>query len=231
MGFPRATFTCLVFTFFLLGSLFVSVMFLLPTYAAQTLLDRPYVEGVLFFPLAVFGGLGYAGLVRTLQNRPLWQTSYQQRAGVLIAFCLFGTLSYQIGHYNFYPSACCKIFAEQDAAAFEWLDGNSPANATILIASFETIVFETTQPAGFSGADAGIWITPFIHREVVLARYDVDFTSRAVFEDFCRKRVNYIYAGWTSQSFNVTLLEEKPEWYARQLVLPGIQVYHLINCP
>jgi hypothetical protein len=231
MEFPRAAFSCLLFTLFLLGSLLISVTWFMPVYEAQTLLDRPYVEGVLFFPLALLGGLGFAGLLGVLKRSSLWQTKRKSQIGMLVTFCLFGTFFSQIPHYNFFASDCCKIFAEQDAAAFEWLGQNSPASASILIASFETIVFESNQPAGYSGADAGIWITPFIHRAVVLAPYYTDFSARDVFAEICKQDVSYIYAGWSNQSFNKTKLADKPEWYARQLSLPGIQVYRIIGCP
>lgn len=229
--FPLAAFTWLLFMFFLIGSLLISVTWFLPVYDAQTLLDRPFVEGVLFFPLAMLGGLGYAGLLGLLKSSGFWQIAHKNQLEALMALCLFGTLFARMPHYNYYPSDCCKLFGEKDAAAFEWLDRNTPASANILVASFETTVFESNQPAGYSGADAGIWITPFIDRKVVLAPYGTDFTSRGAFDEICKQGAAYIYAGWTNQSFNKAQLANRPEWYASQLALPGIQVFRLMGCP
>jgi len=44
--------------------MFISMAGFMPNYAAQALLDRALVQMVLFFPLAILGGLGLAGLIR-----------------------------------------------------------------------------------------------------------------------------------------------------------------------
>jgi hypothetical protein len=230
-AFPRATFTCLLFALMLVGSLLVSVTQFLPVYEAQTLLDRPFVEGFLFFPLAVLGGLGYAGMRAALTSSSYWPEARQRQISALMGVCLFGTLLVSLPQYNFYPSPCCKLFTEQDAAALEWLDKNSAPEASILIASFQTVVFESTQPADLSGADAGIWITPFIQRKAALAAYSTDFSAQGGLDEVCKMGVTYIYAGGTNQSFNKAQLDSKPEWYARQLTLPGIRIYRLVGCP
>jgi hypothetical protein len=230
LAFPRATFACLLFTLFLGAGMLISVTLFFPIYKAQTLLDRPYVEGVLFLPLAVLGGLGYAGWLTLIKNSSFWQTPQKNQIMALAAFCLFVTLGAHFTRYNFAPSDCCKLYTEQDAAAFEWLKENTPANTSILIAAFRTVVFESDLPADYSGADAGIWITPFIKRKVILTSYETDFSSQIGLDEICKQGGKYIYAGATNPGFNKTLLESRPEWYARQLSLPGIQIYQITGC-
>lgn len=229
-AYPRASLTCLLFTLFLTSGLLISVTLFFPIYDAQTLLDRPFVEGALFIPITVLGGLGYAGMQDALKHSSFWQINRKNQINVLMAVCLFGALLVQLPHYNFMPSGCCKLFGEQDAAAFEWLDNNAPASANILISGFETVVFESNQPADYSGADAGIWITPFIQRKAILALYNTDFSAQSALDLICKERATYIYAGGTNQSFNKGQLASRPEWYARQLELPGIQVYRVVGC-
>ncbi len=229
-GFPRATFACLVFMLLLGASLFISVTAFLPVYDAQTLLDRPYVEGILFFPLAVLGGLGYAGMLKALRNNTTWNSTRKKQLEIIIAVCFFGIIIMQFTRYNFSHSNCCVLYSEQDAAAFEWLDRNTPADANILIASFESVVFESNQPAGYSGADAGIWIPVFIHRIVTLEPYYKDFNALETLDEICKLGVTYIYAGSTNQSFNKDQPGNQPEWYARQLKLPGVEIYKLTGC-
>ena len=65
---PQLTFTCTLVVCFLLGSLFIPVPGLIPGRANLTLLDRPFVETILFLPLALLGGLGLAGFLSSLRG-------------------------------------------------------------------------------------------------------------------------------------------------------------------
>lgn len=229
--YPQAAFSCILAIFILSGSLFISVTSLFPVYEAQTLLDRPLVESVLFLPLALLGGLGYAGLLRSLKGMGLGQVAGESRANILIMLFLFGGFFVNFTQYNFYPSECCKLFGEQDAVAFDWMDRNLPPNASILIAAFEAVVFESNQSAGYAGSDAGIWIMPLIRRNVLSVPYQTDFSTQGALNEICKGAARYVYAGETAQSFNIKQFEDKPEWFARLYALSKIRVYKVIGCP
>jgi hypothetical protein len=57
--YPRLTFASILVIFLMLGSLLIPVR--VPGYGALTLLDRPFVEMILYLPLAFLGGAGLAG--------------------------------------------------------------------------------------------------------------------------------------------------------------------------
>ena len=62
-AYPRLTFTLILVIALMLGSLFIPAQGI-PGYADLTLLDRPFVEMILFLPLSLLGGPGLAGLER-----------------------------------------------------------------------------------------------------------------------------------------------------------------------
>src|SRR5258706_3590916 len=87
-SFPRMVFTCLLTVSFLLGSLFIPVLGLIPGHESLTLLDRPFVEMILFLPLSLIGGLGLAGLEKFLQDKNIRLISNNGFVISLIAFGL-----------------------------------------------------------------------------------------------------------------------------------------------
>ncbi len=74
--YPQLTFVNLVVVCLLIASLFVPVTGLFPGRDYLTLMDRPYVEMILFIPLSLLGGLGFAGLEKTVKS------SYQRVCSV-----------------------------------------------------------------------------------------------------------------------------------------------------
>ena len=227
--FPQATFSIITALLLLLNSLFLSVTQFLPIYAAQTLLDRPFVEMALFFPLALLGGLGYAGLVRTVKNLAIVQGARQKWAQGAILLFIFGVFFFNFAQYNFSPS-CCQLFGEDDQAALAWMDKNSPLSANIVIASSEANVFEASPTVGYTGSDGGIWITPLIHRNVLLLPHDTDFRAQSAFVGLCQRGALYVYVGGTDQSFDQAQLQSRPDWYERLFSLPKAQVYKIVGC-
>jgi hypothetical protein len=111
------------------------------------------------------------------------------------------------------------------------MDRNLPPNASILIAAFEAVVFESNQSAGYAGSDAGIWIMPLIRRNVLSVPYQTDFSTQGALNEICKGAARYVYAGETAQSFNIKQFEDKPEWFARLYALSKIRVYKVIGCP
>src|SRR4030095_6560668 len=65
--YPKLAFATILAIFLLFGSLFIPVKGI-PGYIDLTLLDRPFIEMILFLPLSFLGGLGLAGLEQSLRN-------------------------------------------------------------------------------------------------------------------------------------------------------------------
>jgi hypothetical protein len=227
--FPATTFSITSSFLFLLGSIFIPVTRLLPGYDTQTLLDRPFVEMSLFFPLAFLGGLGYAGLVRTLNNLNIFQEARKTWMNVSITLFLFGAIFVNITQYNFYPSTCCQFFGDDDAVALDWMSRNIPLDANILISSSESSVLESPS-SSYTGSDGGVWITPLIHRNSVLLASQADFSTQSALEAICKASITHIYVGGRDTSIHITQLEKQPAWYEMLLLLPKAQVFKIIGC-
>jgi hypothetical protein len=229
--FPVAAFSAILSILFLLGSLLLSVTRFLPAYEVQTLLDRPFVEMILFFPLAFLGGLGFAGVIKTLKDIDRWQGARQGWLAGLITAALFGAFFVNLTQYNFSPSDCCKLFGEEDAVALAWMDRNIPSEANVLIASSETVVFESDTAEGYAGSDGGIWIPALIRRNVVAAPFQTGFDAEATLAGICQRGVTHIYAGGGKQSFDKKGFVNRPDWYEILLRLPKTQIYRVVGCP
>jgi hypothetical protein len=224
--FPRAALAGTLFIALTLGSLLVSIVEFMPAYDAQTLLDRPLVQMVLALPLAFLGGLGYAGLMRTLK------AARQPWAQGLLTALLFGAVLFNVSQAKFSPSDCCNFFSPDDLTAFQWMGQNLPASAKILVASSEGSVFEDSAKVVYTGSDAGIWVTALLRRTSLVLTSRVDFRRPAVRASLCQYGVTHIYVGSRGEeSFNPAQLRAAPEWYQVQLDLPQAQVFRLIGCP
>ncbi len=231
---PRAVFAVILSLIFFLGCLFVPVINLLPGYEYQTLLDRPYVEMTLFFPLSLLGGLGLAGLLKAFRESGLLLRAASRARwlpGAATAL-LFAAIIVNTGaKYDFYPSSCCQIFGEADAVAFDWMDKKLPGDAYILIASSRLNVLETSPTVVRSaGSDAGTWIGPLIGRSALSLPFDTDFGQQKTRNRLCRRGITHIYIGGTGQGFDQNQLKGRPDWFEMAFFLPKAQVYRLI-CP
>jgi len=142
---------------------------------------------------------------------------------------VFGAFFLNFTQYNFSPS-CCQFFGEDDRAALDWMDQNTPPNANIVIASSEAILFESSPSAWYTGSDGGIWITPLIHRQALFWPYQTDFGIAETLVGLCQRGAGYIYVGGTGQSFDQAQLLARPDWYAKLFSLPKAQVYRIVGC-
>ena len=229
-AYPNLAFSILLMILFLLGSLFIPVNGI-PGYIDLTLLDRPFVEMILYLPLSLLGGLGFAGLVQQWQTRQVqWGTihfSWNKTIGVLfIGILLINALF----NYEVYPSGCCNIVSRDDMVAIDWIDKNLPPNARILTASTELMVLATDAFQGSVGADAGTWINPLTSRPTFSLLYTSDFSQPSTLDTLCQSKVNYIYVGDTGLTFDNTKIALHPEWYRLLLSMPKVKVYQVIGC-
>ena len=227
--YPKLAFASILVILLFLGSLLIPVS--VPGYGTLTLLDRPFVEMILYLPLSVLGGAGLAGLEKSLQDlitrwpgKRFWPAGYL--SGLFIALLLVNTFA----NYNFYPADCCSIVGRDDLVAIDWIDKNLSPDARILISSTELHVLDTNSPQGASGGDAGIWITPLTGRATIPLPYQSDFSQQAIFDTLCQWGAEYLYVGDTGATFNNALLSAHPERYQILLSMPRAKVYQLIGC-
>ena len=229
-AFARLAFASFLATFLLLGCLLIPIR--VPGYGNLTLLDRPFVEMILYLPLSLLGGAGLAGLEQVLRRLPdAWQANRfwpgNYLGGLLIGLLLILSLA----KYNFYPVGCCGIVGRDDLVAIYWMDKNLPPDAVILIASTEMRVIVSDSPQGAAGADAGTWITPLTDRVTLTLPYQSDFGEQSVFEAVCRTKARYLYVGELGANFDASKIAQYPDRYRVLLAMPKAKVYEIVGCP
>jgi len=221
---PSLIFSSILSAALFLGSLFISLGDLIPSYVNATLLDRPFVEMILYFPLALLGGFGLAGLEHYLQskNMPL------SKAVPVLLILLVGVNAFF--KYELYPSDCCDIVSSDDLKAIDWIDHNLPQDVRIMTSSTDLNVLPTTQYQGSAGGDAGTWINPLIRRTTLTMPFTTDFSQQATLDTLCQLQVDYVYVGKTGWPFNDSGMSTQPDAYRILLDLPNAKVYQVAGC-
>lgn len=228
--YPRLSFASLLVILLFLGALLIPIQ--VPGYGTLTLLDRPFVELILYLPLSFLGGAGLAGLEKSLQDLIQIRTLKRFWTVPYLSLLFIGLLlAYALANYNLYPAGCCEIVGRDDLVAIDWVDKNLPTDARILIASTELRVLDTNAPQGAAGSDAGIWITPLTGRRTIPWPFQSDFSQQAIFDELCQTRVNYIFVGETGAVFNSGLLSSQPDRYKILLSMPKTKIYQVSGCP
>ena len=228
--YPRLAFASLLVILLLLGGLLIPIR--VPGYGTLTLLDRPFVEMILYLPLSFLGGAGLAGLEKSLQDLTGKWTIKQRWLVPYISVLSIGLLLVNaLANYNLYPAGCCDIVGRDDLVAIDWVNKNLPSDARILISSTELRVLDTNAPQGAAGGDAGAWITPLTGRMTIRLPYQSDFSQQAVFDRLCQSRVDYIFVGETGAVFNNGLLSAQPDRYKNLLSMPKTKIYQVSGCP
>jgi hypothetical protein len=229
--YPRLAFSNILAIFLLLGSLFIPTLNFIPRFANLTLLDRTFVELILYLPLSLLGGLGLAGLEQTLRPHQARPGGLRILRGGTIGVLFSGlVLGNALLHYELYPTDCCNIVGQDDLAAIDWMDENLPLDARILISGTELIVQSKDAVQGYAPADAGAWITPLTGRVTIPLPYDTDLGKRKKFNSLCRMGINYIYVGAAGRSFYAPRLRAHPDRYTSLLSMPRAEVYQVIGC-
>ncbi|HSG42441.1 MAG TPA: DUF6541 family protein [Anaerolineales bacterium] len=218
--FPQLTFINLMTISLLLVSLFIPVKELFTERDHLTLMDRPYVEMILFMPLSILGGLGLAGFEKRIKSL------YRSIVGIVIGWVLI----YGIVNHDFSPAECCVIVGDDDVAAMAWMVDQLPVDARIGVASTALKVVVDDVVEGDVGADAGIWITPLIERRTYLLPHDSEFDQQPILDFLCAKRIDYLFVGELGQTFDVARLDLRPGWYRPLLSMPRTRVYEVIGC-
>ncbi len=222
--YPNLASTTIISIFILISSIFIPIKGL-PGYGNLTLLDRPFVEMILYLPLSLLGGLGLAGLFQYIRQNI--HMPIEKVAGFLLIGLVVINASL---NYDFYPSDCCKIVGPNDLTAIDWMDKNLPADARILISTADLILFPSASSQGIVGADAGIWISPLINRQILFMPYNSNFSQRETLDILCTRDVNYIYVGEIGQTFDDTQIRAHAEWYKALLSMSKAGVYQVVGC-
>ena len=223
--YSQVLFVCLFSVCMFLGSLFVPIP--VPGYGTLTFLDRPLVEMILYLPLALIGGLGLAGLEKLLPKLSAWKfLSWETIYGVIMVLIAFHALA----THNFYPSNCCVLVGNEDVAALAWMQEYLPRDAYIGISVTELNVLPSDKIEGYTGGDAGIWITPLINRYTFPLFFHSDFGQEDVRNQLCQNRVSHLYIGALGQPFDLARLDEHPEWYELLLSRQKAKVYKVVGC-
>lgn len=230
-SYPAVVFSCSVVVLLLLVSLFIPLRNLFLGAANITLLDRPFVEMILYLPLVLVGGFGLAGLEQFLQERKNSRNVYlvlSQSIGPLLILLVVVNAFFK---YELYPSDCCSIVSYADLEAIDWMNNTLPKDTRILISSTELNVLPTEEFQGNAGGDAGIWITPLINRPTLLMPFNTDFHQEQVLDTICQSGVKYVYVGEIGSKFDDSGMMAQPDKYNLLFYVPNVKIYQVIGCP
>jgi hypothetical protein len=225
--FVEITFFSLIMLSLLLSGLFIPVNEFFLDYEKMVLLDRPYIQMLLYIPLSILGGLGLAGINQFLQKISFVWKDPSRLVNVMMFGCVIVATVF---NYDFYPSSCCQIAGRDDLVALDWMDKKLPMDANVLIASVDMYVTSAEQANSQVGVDGGIWITPLISRRTIFISDGLSFDQHEIRDEICSGKSNYIYVGGETLSFNNLLPGEHPEWYQIVLSLPHAKLYKIIEC-
>ena len=228
---PRLVFFCVVSIVFLIAGLFVPIGAAIPGYINLTLLDRPFVEMILYLPLSVLGGFGLARLEQILGSRKisLGTMQFASSKAIVVFFVALVVVNAWF-EYDLYPSDCCDIVSHDDLEAIDWMDRNLPPDARILISSTSLNVLPTTADQGTTGGDAGTWITPLIDRAIIFMPFNTDFSQQQTLDIICQQQADYVYVGKTGWGFNDTGMAVFPDGYKTVFSVPNAKVYEVTGC-
>ncbi|HEX5836371.1 MAG TPA: hypothetical protein VFY26_00980 [Anaerolineales bacterium] len=225
-SYPGLVIACSGSAALLIASLFVPIVGVIPGFPNTTLLDRPYVEMILYLPLTLLGGFGLAGLEQRLQAH---QTTWNPGRIIGMMFITLALVNALL-EYDLYPSDCCAITSEDDLAAIQWMDENLPKDALILTSSTSLNVLPTDEYQGSAGGDAGTWVTPLIGRPSTSLPFHTDFSQQETRNTLCNAGVDYVYVGQTGYFFNDSGMPVQPDGYRIVFALPKARVYEVTGC-
>ncbi len=163
------------------------------------LLDPPFVETMLFIPLSLFIGIGFAILFDKLPQPAV--------RGALLAAFLGMVLFISIpSSFTFSPDPCCNYVQKTDITAMNWIQNSTDENAVVWIAGYKSGNY-------MIGTDGGVWISNLTGRNTNKLAFNFDWTSPSALAEICKKGYQevYIYKGGMPFSFNEAQLA-KQSW-------------------
>jgi len=175
-----------IFIVFLLVMLNIPIPHGLLNRNAEYLIDRPFLEIILFIPLTLIMAIAVTNFTNMLLISGKRIRSLRIYRAVAIVFLgVMSVFTYPI------RSSCCVILDPPNIAVIQRIKAELPSNAKILIAV----------GTWSSYYDAGIWISPLTGIQTVNWSYDTDF-DKDVLLSLCKQSVMYIYVGNTAYSFS-----------------------------
>jgi hypothetical protein len=214
MAYPRLA---VAIFFYTLGSWLIALVPPLLIENSPSLLDRQFLEIMLYIPFSIMGGAGFVGLMRKLPSKGITRR--------LTALTLSGCAVFIfLQGYSLLPDECCVYFKESDKLAFEWIQKNTSADTLFIISTFN-------ENGQIIGTDAGIWIYPLTGRNTNKLRYDTNWDSVEEMKNICLSSANdiYIYMGGGRYSFyNSQLASGK--WTSPVYTNGGSVLYQPIGC-
>ena len=186
------------------------------TIGGPTLLDRQFLAMILYIPLATIGGLGFGGLVKKLENKPVLKYS----TSLVCITCVFVSLTPQI----FYPDQCCSYFNKKDELAFQWIQENSSSHTLYFISTFN-------DGDRAYGTDAGIWISSLTKNATNKLPFNTKWNSEKMFNAICPQGKNktYVYMGGRATSFNDNQLSLL-SWATPVFQAGEVVIYEISSC-
>lgn len=190
-SFPRVSLAVVLFT---LAVWFTALVPPLLMENGPELIDRQFLEILLYIPFSVLGGAGFTGMLKKLTARPAARTA------VAITLAVFASLIFLKGD-SLLPDGCCLYYTSSDQSAFHWLEKNTSPGDLVLIS---TMTAEGTT----SGTDSGIWIQPLLGRSTNKFPYDTNWNLQRTAEEICASTTHaiFIYAGGRNYSFRDSIL-------------------------
>jgi hypothetical protein len=191
-----------------------------------TVLNEQFVEMVLYMPLALLGGAGFAGLLSRLQRRS-GGTHFGAWTSPKFAVAVAGlgaAALIALASLGAYPNACCNFVTEDDRHALEWIRTETPADSLVLVAGFK-------EGGQFFGTDAGIWVQALSERDSNRMAFDTDWAVTGEIERLCRDEAAevYVYAGGGPYSFDEAGLAAQA-WAAPTFAWGRTTVYKVGDC-
>jgi hypothetical protein len=181
----------------------------LPTFfirRLQPMLDQQFISMILFIPLSLVGGMGFAGVMNYIPAERAWRWA----APVVMALAVL---------FNFNPQAL-----KPDLKAMEWIRANTPEDSLFLISAHGGRWRNV-------GSDAGIWIHPLTGRATNKLSYESNWSSTAQIQSVCGLGAKnaFLYEGGRLDSFHVGRGETNP---ALKLVYQGrdTAIFQVVAC-
>lgn len=183
----------------------------------RELLDRQFVEMMLYIPFSLLGGVGFAGLIKKIELNIVLKWAVTM---VFVGIVIF---SFQKNN-SFYPDSCCNYFTEDDRLAFQWIQENTSVHTLFITSAFK-------DGDKIYGTDAGVWIYPITQIPINKLPFDTKWNSDIVYHEICSSSGNetYIYAGGNNFSFDQSDLSK--ETWARSVFQSGkVSIFKIEEC-
>lgn len=203
--------------FFTLGAWLVALVPPLLIQSSQGLLDRQFLEIMLYIPFSIMGGAGLVGLIRKLKLNDAVRWFALPALIGCVTFTFFQGQS-------LHPDPCCDYFKEDDQLAFQWIQKNTSVDSLFIIANSDN-------NEKITGIDAGIWIYPLLGRNTNKLRFTTNWDSIEEMKKICQfsKKDIYIYKGDGNYSFNDSQLASD-EWVQPVFRSGQTIIYQLTGC-